>query len=244
MLQRSLCAGILALGTGMSWGDVGIANTVGAGSWPHDHSGSADLAVASVDVSLDPAAADHRNELTFVTRTPSVSNVHIRYAALAVSSDSALARGIDFNGVTFPVSNVVGNDIDLTQVDGVVYAELSDDGASLDIGLALRYLDGAVDMIGANRDSRAEFDGVLPLVFGKARVDVWHELYTAAEVSGVTHDDERIFDARLLIGWASPAGIGIQTGYRSYRLKLAHYDQVVRLDVDVSGPFASIEFRF
>jgi len=244
MLQRSLCAGILALGTGMSWGDVGFANNVGAGSWAHDRSASAVLAVSSVDVSPDLESSDPLNEPTFIASTASVSNVHLRYAALAVSSDSSQPRGIDFNGLIFPVSTVIGSDIDLTQVDGVVYAELADIGVSLDIGFALRYLDGAVDMIDTNRGDRAEFDGVVPLLFGKARIDVWHDIYTAAEVSGVTADGERVLDASLLVGWTSPAGVGIQTGYRSYRLKLADYDQVDRLDVDVSGPYASIEFHF
>ena len=232
MRHRILYAGILALGTGMSWGDTGLV------------AGYAVAAVTTVDVPADRAPADDANERASIALDPSAPNVHLRYAANSVSSDSTLPRGIDFNGVTFPVSRSLGSDIDLTQVDGDVYGELVNDSVALDIGLTLRYLQGGVDLVDTNRGRRAQFDGAVPMLFGRVRMDVWNGVYALAELQAVTVDRDRLSDGNLLIGWDSASGLGIETGYRSYRLKLDDYDQLDRLNVDVSGPYATVKFRF
>ena len=180
----------------------------------------------------DPAASD---DLT----------AGLRYSAAAVSNDSALMRGVSFNGVIFPVDARVLSDIDLTQVDGTVSYEVRDDETLVDVGVALRWVDGRVRMTPAEYSNLVAFDGFLPLVYGKLRVELpWESWFVGAQAEGANRNDDRLLDANLLIGWTSPAGFGIETGYRHYRLKLVNFDQLDRIDLDLRGPYVSVSLHF
>ena len=93
--------------------------------------------------------------------------------------------------------------------------------------------------------SPVEFQGLLPLLYGKARVDLpFSGFWLGAEVSGADLDGNSLIDGNLVLGWESPYRIGIEAGWRTYRLKLDDFDDVDSADVEVSGPFAAINVLF
>ena len=200
MLHRMVIAGLLALGTGMAWGE-----------W---------------SAGVDTAAG-------------------LRYCAASVSENSALQRGINFDGVVLPVGADVADDIDLTQVDGALYYELRDEPMLLDVGLALRWLDGRIQMPAVDYARAVVFDGLVPLLYGRVRIELpWHSLYAAAQAEAMNHGSDRLLDANLLVGWESPSGVALEAGYRHYRLELLHYDQLDHLNIDLSGPYTAIYLHF
>jgi outer membrane protein len=180
----------------------------------------------------DPAAVDE-------------TTAGLHFSAAAVSNNSTLLRGVNFNGVVFPVDARVLSDIDLTQVDGAMYYELSDDETSFDVGVALRWVDSRMRMTAAEYADVLAFDGFMPLLYGRLRLELpWDSMYVAAQVEGADRDNERLLDANLLVGWTSPTGLGVETGYRHYRLKLIDYDQLENLDIDLRGPYVAVYLHF
>jgi len=85
----------------------------------------------------------------------------------------------------------------------------------------------------------------LPLVYGRFRVALpWASFYAAAQAEGANRNGDRLLDVNLFVGWSSPIGFGIETGYRRYRLELVDYDQLDRLDIDLRGPYATVSLHF
>ncbi len=169
----------------------------------------------------------------------------VGYSAATVSGDSVVRRGISFDGVIFPVGTDVADDINLTQVDGELFYQAGEGAASLDVGVALRFMDGVLQMNVADYGRYAAFEGLVPLLFSQMRIELpWQRFYVAAQAKGMHHGSDRIEDGNLLLGWQSPRGIGVQAGYRHYRLKLNDYDELERLDIDLSGPYASLSIAF
>jgi hypothetical protein len=50
------------------------------------------------------------------------------------------------------------------------------------------------------------------------------------------------FDAK--IGYESSVGLGIEAGYRAVQIELDAFDDVDVAELDVSGPYAAINFHF
>jgi outer membrane protein len=169
----------------------------------------------------------------------------LRYSATAVSNDSTLLRGVNFNGVVFPVDARVLSDIDLTQVDGAMYYEVSGNETVFAVGAALRWLDGTMRMTAAEYSNLVVFDGFMPLVYGRFRVELpWDSFYATAQAEGANRNGDQLLDANVFVGWSSPVGFGVETGYRRYRLKLVDYDQLDHLDIDLRGPYATVYLHF
>lgn len=169
----------------------------------------------------------------------------LRYSATSVSNDSTLLRGIDFNGVVFPIDFDVASDIDLTQVDGAMFYEVRAATTQFDTGVALRWMDGRMRMTAADYANLVVFNGFVPLVYGKLRAELpWYSLYAGAQAEGMDRNGDRLLDANLLIGWSSPAGFGVEAGYRHYHLKLINYDQLDRLDLELHGPYTTVYLHF
>jgi hypothetical protein len=173
------------------------------------------------------------------------STNHVGYVAGAVSGATNVPRGVDFNGVVFPLDTDVADDIDLTQVDGAVFYELSGAATALEVGMALRLIDGVVELTAADYGRWAQFDGVLPLAYARLRLDLpWSTFYSAVQAKAYQWNRDEMIDATMLLGWASNSGVAVEAGYRHYRLRLVDYDQLEQLDVDLSGPYAMLSLRF
>ena len=173
------------------------------------------------------------------------SNHRVGYSATTVSADSGGPRTVDLDGVVFPVDPAVADNIDLTQVDGSVFYQVAGDTTAVDVGLALRYIDGVVRTTVADYGRSERFDGLLPLAYARLRADLpWSTWYAAAQAKAFGQNRDQVVDANVVLGWESGAGVAIEGGYRHYRLKLVNYDQLDRLDVDLSGPYAMVSLRF
>jgi outer membrane protein len=164
---------------------------------------------------------------------------------ISVAGDSVLTRPIDFNGSIFFASDPIATDVHLKQTDLVLYYELLDNVVSLDLGVGGRLIDGHVEVASTLEVARAEFKGVLPMLYAKARADLpFGGFWVGAEAQGLGYDGNSLIDATAQIGWESKWGIGAEAGWRMFHMELDDYDEISGADFDVSGPYLALNLHF
>ncbi len=228
--------------------DTVLGFYAGIGSWQQNYSGDIASGGTAIDIADDLGLDDDTTNFFYAALEhpiPQLPNVRLQYSELDLAQAATLNRDIDFNGIAFPVGTDVGTIVDVKQTDAAFYYEFLDNVVSLDLGIAVRYLDGEVVISSTVGSSPVDFKGLLPLLYGKARIDLpLSGLWLGAEVSGADLDGNSLIDGNLVLGWESPYRIGIEAGWRTYRLKLDDFDDVDSADIEVSGPFAAINVHF
>lgn len=239
-------------GSAAAHGDSVFGLYAGAGVWKQEYSGD----VASrdedfaVDVESDLALDDERNNVFYLAiehPVPVLPNLRASYTDISTSGRNVLSRTITFQGETFTADEEVSSDLELTQVELIAYYELLDSVVSLDLGVAARWVDGHVEVASASGagSGRADFDGVLPLLYGRARVDLpLTGLWVGADATGLGYDGHQLLDLSAQVGWESPIGLGAEIGWRRFTLDLDEIEDIDNADIDIDGPYAAINFHF
>ncbi|MCH8142042.1 MAG: TIGR04219 family outer membrane beta-barrel protein [Proteobacteria bacterium] len=239
---------IVLLLTGPVYGDTVFGIYAGAGSWQQSFSGDVTSGTTQVDVEDDLALEDENNNIFYLALehgVPVLPNLRVQHAKVAVSGDSTLTRTIEFNGTIFNLTDAVVTDVEISQTDLVLYYEVLDNVVSLDIGMAVRKVEGFFEIATTLEVARAEFDGVLPLLYGRVRADLpLTGLWLGAEVQGLGYDGNRLIDANAQVGWESPLGLGVEGGWRMFQFELADFDDFSSVSLDISGPYFALNFHF
>jgi outer membrane protein len=245
---RAAFIAALALLVSPVYADSVFGIYAGAGSWQQEYSGDVTSGIVDVDFEDDLALGDEHNNVFYVAvehGVPVLPNLRFGYVDLSASGDSVLTRPIDFNGSVFNVSDSIVTDVDLTQMDLVMYYQLLDNVVSLDLGLAGRMVDGHIEVVSTTTTSRAEFKGLLPMIYAKARVDLpFAGLWFGVEGQGTGYDGNSLIDVTAHIGFESKWGLGTEAGWRKFHLKLKDFDDISGADFDVSGPYMALNLHF
>ena len=220
----------------------------GAATWQQQASGDVTAGVSELDVEDDLGVDDDDNNVFYVAiehPIPLLPNIRLQHTDISLVGDNLLSRNIEFNGTVFTLSEQVNTDLELTQADAVLYYELLDNYVSLDLGLAARWVDGFVRVNSTLASAEAEFSGVIPLLYAKARVDLpLSGLWVGAQVQGLAYDGDQLVDANAQIGWESDLGLGVELGYRSFSLELEEFDEVDTAKIDIDGVYFGLTFHF
>ena len=220
----------------------------GAGTWEQQFSGDVSSGNSTVDVEDDLALDDDSNTVFYVALehgVPLLPNIRAQHFAIDVDGSNVLSRSIEFNGETFELSEDINTAIDLRQSDAVLYYEVLDNYLSLDLGLAVSFIEGSIDVASASQNARAEFDEVLPMAYVKTRVDLpLTGLWLGAEAQGVSYQDNSLMEFNAQLGYESKLGFGIEAGWRSVRIEVAEFDDVDSAKIDISGPYAALNYHF
>lgn len=223
---------------------------VGAGVWQQEYSGDVASGEEELDVDVErdlDLSEEDNNVFYFALEhgVPVLPNLRVDYADISTSGQNTLSRTITFRGETFNVSEDVSSELDFTQADLVAYYELLDNVVSLDLGLAARWVDGHVEVSADSGFGRADFEGVLPLLYLRARADLpLTGLWLGGEAMGLAYDGHQLLDAAAQVGWESPIGLGAEIGWRTFRLDLDSFEDIDNAEIDVNGPYAAINFHF
>ena len=246
--MRAFIALITLACIGSAQADTLLGIYAGVGTWKQDYSGDAPAFGTTVDLEDDLGFTDETNNILYAALehgVPVLPNIRVQHSNISIDADNMLSRTIDFNGVTFPLNETIATELDLTQTDLVLYYEILDNVFSLDVGLAVRWVDGYFDIASSVDSTRAEFKGVLPMLYGKVRVDLpFSGFWLGAEAQGLGYDGSQLFDANVQLGWESPIGLGLEAGWRTYRLELDDVDDFSDASIDVSGPYAALNYHF
>lgn len=130
----------------------------GAGTWEQQFSGDVSSGNSTVDVEDDLALDDDSNTVFYVALehgVPLLPNIRAQHFAIDVDGSNVLSRSIEFNGETFELSEDINTAIDLRQSDAVLYYEVLDNYLSLDVGLAVSFIEGSIDVASASQNARA-----------------------------------------------------------------------------------------
>ena len=244
----TLVFALMALSGFSAHADTVLGFYAGIGAWQQNYSGDLASGGMAIDVEDDLGLDDDTTNFFYAALEhpiPELPNVRVQYSELDLDQAATLSRDIDFNGIQFPAGTDIDTIVNVKQTDAAFYYEFLDNVVSLDLGIAVRYLDGEVAISSSADSSPVDFKGVLPLLYGKARVDLpFSGLWLGAEVTGGDLDGNSLIDGNLVVGWESPYRLGIEAGWRSYRLELDDFDDVDSADLEVSGPFAAINVHF
>ncbi len=250
-MRQTLGTAVVALGCMLGTGahaDTLFGIYAGVGTWQQSYGGNVTSGTTSVDIEDELGLPDESNNVLYVAiehPLPLLPNIRAQHADLTVGGTATLTRSIDFNGSTFNVSDDVSTAIDLTQTDAVLYYEVLDNYVSLDLGLAVRMIDGEISVESTVESAVAEFEGALPMLYAKVRADLpFTGMWVSAELQGIGYDGNSLTDANAQIGWESSMGLGLEAGWRQYALKLDDLDDIDDGEIDISGPFAAVNFHF
>jgi outer membrane protein len=249
--SNKIAATILAIGmfgAGVAQADTLLGVYAGAGTWQQEYSGDASSGISKVDIEDDLAIDDDTNTVFYVALehgVPVLPNIRAQYFNLDTIGQNVLSRDIEFNGQVFNLSDAVSTVVDLKQTDAVFYYEVLDNVVSLDLGIAVTFLDGSIEVANSIDTASADFDEILPMLYAKTRADLpLSGLWVGAQVQGLSYDGNRLVEFDAQIGWESDLGIGIEAGYRAVQLELDAFDDVNHAEIDVSGPYAAINYHF
>jgi len=236
------------LGTGVAHGDTLFGVYAGAGTWQQGFSGGVASGGEEIDIEDDLDIGNDTNNVFYVALEhgiPVIPNFRIAHADVSGNGRNLLTRTITFNGEVFTVAEDVASEVALTQTDAVLYYEILDNVVSLDVGLAGRWVDGEVEVSSSTEVAGAEFKGVLPMLYARTRIDLpFTGLWAGAEAMGLAYDDHQLLDANAQVGWESPLGLGAEIGWRTMHLELDSIDEIDSADIDISGPYAALNFHF
>lgn len=246
LVSSCLVVGLLA-------GPAATADTIfgvyaGGGSWLADHNGGAQAGAVELDFDDDLGLNTDSNFFAYVAvehPIPFVPNIRIQHTDISQSASNDLTRTVEFNGQSFSADTPISSRLDLGITDAVLYYEVLDNVVSLDLGIAARYVDGFVDVTSLTDSANAEFEGVLPMLYTHARVDLpFTGAWVSARAQGLTYRGESFIDAEAQVGWESPIGLGFELGYRILRLDIDELDELDEAEINISGPFAALNYHF
>lgn len=248
-ISAAVCAGILALSPFAVQADTVFGFYAGAGTWQQEYSGDVQSGLTRVDVEDDLGMTDDDSNIVLYAAIehpiPVLPNLRAQYLKVDTSGENVLDRTIEFNGETFIISEALSTSVELTQADAVLYYELLDNVVSLDLGLAISMIEGEIAVIGTFDSAVAEFDEIIPMLYGKVRGDLpFTGFWVAAEAQGMKYDGNGLMQANAHVGYESDVGLGFEIGYRLMQLEIDSFEDVDNAEVDIAGPYAAINFHF
>ena len=220
----------------------------GVGTWMQEFDGDITTDVSTVDVVDDLALDDDDNAVFYVALehgVPALPNVRGQYFNIDMTGSNRLARTIQFNGQTFGVSERVDAVLEFEQSDAIFYYQVLDNFLTLDVGVAISALEAAAEVSAAFRSERVEFDEIVPMLYGQARVDLpFSGGWAAVQVQGIGYDGSDLIEYNAHLGWESGVGLGIEAGWRAVHFGLDAFDEFDGAEIDITGPYAALNFHF
>jgi len=224
---------------------------MGGGIWQKSYGGQVQTGLINIDLEDDFGIQDGKDlvlHAAFEHPLPGIPNIRVQYVPIVIDDATTLARDIDFGGITFPATADINTNIDLQQFDGTLYWEGLDNIVSLDVGLTVRYMNGSIKGASTTpivQSASAEFAGPVPMLYGAARFNVpFNDIYVRANLNGTAYNGNSLFDGEIAVGWDSQLFLGVEVGYRMYMLQLEDVDDFAKVELDVSGFFASVTAHF
>lgn len=197
----------------------------GVGGWIAGASGdiqvnASDLFDAEADLDLDDQTNVY-GYLSFEHPTPIVPNLRVGYTQLTTDGED-------------------DDTLDLTMLDATIYYGVGAIWATADVGVNVRQLTADANIQGES----GETDVVFPMLYAKARINLpLTDTYLIAEGQGISVDGNSVMDYSGRIGYEGFLGLGLEAGFRTLKIELNDVEDVTA-DLELSGPFAGVQFSF
>lgn len=228
------------------WGGLDL----GAYSWNPDPSGL--VGNSAIDVNEELQLNNQTQGAFWVA----IEHIDTWYPSLRLDSASILLNGTGnlteervLRNAAF--DGAVVSEVSYSTNDLAAYYQAYDNFITLDLGVAVRLVDGYVQI--ARQDGllseKASFSTFLPMLYAKTHIDMplkgW---YTDVITAGITYDRTTIIDITGKMGWKREfehlnySHIGLEVGYRHQKTKLHQIDNF-DTDFDLGGGFLGLNIR-
>lgn len=226
----------------------------GAGQWQSDYSGV--IGDANNDIDVNELGLNESDNnffyVAFEHPIPLLPNIRLQHTDLSSQQSATITRSFTLDGETFEAGEDVDSDVDLTHIDGTLYYELLDNWVSFDLGLTIRKFDGYVEaqsdggLLDEPNSQYVALDEAIPMVYGKARFDLpLTGLSVGGQANVINYDDNSLSDMSVNVAYdfidSMALDLGIEVGYRQMNLEI---NEDVTADVELSGPYASLNLHF
>jgi outer membrane protein len=179
---------------------------------------------------------------------PLLPNLRLARTDLEWAGQGTVPAGTRLDEVVFPIEQTVTADLDLSHTEITLYYEVLDNIIDLDLGLTARIFDGDASLIGAAQQERVELDAVVPMLYGKAGIDMPFSGLSAA-VSGnwINVDEFHLIDWSAQLNYdfsiAPTLEAGLSIGYRSMLIEIDDQDEL-QSDAEFDGLFVGLRLLF
>lgn len=241
---------ILAFGGSMVLAaPLASADVLGVGAnvsyWDSELSGDVVNKGSGVDIENDlNLSSDSNANFTayFEHPVPVLPNVRVNYTSISQNGSGQI--GLEaFDGI-LPGTDV-NSELDIDQLDLTLYYEVLDNWVNLDLGLTARKLDGELivrETFVGGRVSETTVDAVIPMGYLAARFDL---PFTGVSVGGegnlISYSGDSLHDFNVY-GQYEISLLQLRAGYR--QMSIDYEDDDDKMDVELSGPFASVGLTF
>jgi len=175
---------------------------------------------------------------------PIIPNIKIGYSDFGHSGAGAVNKSFTFGGETFSTDKEIETKFDLKIYDLTLYYELLDNWINLDVGINVKYVDGALSVKSGSREKSADFQVPIPMVYAKARLDIpATDLSFQAEGNYIAYDGHTFYDAELGARYTFALGLGLEAGYKTMRLDIKDIEDL-SMESDFSGAYAKLVWDF
>lgn len=224
-----------------------LSLTIGAYYWQPDIEGDVQSSGTLVNLQSDLGFDDDSTQAVYLQLEhpiPILPNLLVQYTPLDLTQSSTLSRSIVFDGDLYPASSDVKTSLDLSHADATFYYEVLDNMVSLDLGLTLRYFPESVSIQSRSlgQSSSFDFDALVPMVYGAARVALPLKLSVGGDVNWLGAGDSRLMDYRVNVDWNPLLGLRAELGWRNLTLDYEDGDDVA--DLTLKGAYAGVSYRF
>ena len=224
------------------------ADILGVGAnvsyWDSDFSGEVVNKGSAVDIEKDlNMDSDSNANFTayFEHPVPLLPNVRVNYTSISQNGSGKIGP----EGFDDIINADVNSDLDLDQLDATFYYEVLDNWVNLDLGLTARKFDGELivrDQTNTANVSKTTVDAVVPMGYLAARFDLpFTGVSVGADGNFVSYSGDSLHDVNVY-GQFEIAMLQLRAGYRE--MAIDYEDDDDKLDVELSGPFASVGFTF
>ena len=217
----------------------------GGGVWQSNPAGTLGNTGISLDNSLN--FDEENSNYLFIALEhpiPLLPNLRLSRTDLEWAGQGTVPAGTSLDEVVFPIDQAVAADLDLSHTEITFYYEVLDNIVDLDLGLTARIFDGEASLIGASQQERVELDAVIPMLYGKAGIDLPFTGLSAA-VSGnwINVNDFHLIDWSAELNYdfsiAPTLEAGLSIGYRSMLIEIDDQDEL-QSDAEFDGLFVGL----
>lgn len=183
---------------------------------------------------------------------PVLPNLKVRYNQVETEGETLLSSEFTYSGQTYAVNTIVDADVDIGNVDYVLYYEILDnDLVSLDIGLNAKHVDGKATVVARDNTSLTsseEFSGFIPMLYASASVGFpGTGLSLFGDGSFITIGDHTMYDAQIGLSYEAIDNLAVDVsfniGYRKMKVELDDLDDITT-NLDFDGAFVGMQVHF
>ncbi|MFT4853588.1 MAG: outer membrane protein [Candidatus Pseudothioglobus sp.] len=242
-MRLALLVGLLLVGTCARADFLGVYT--GAGYWNANFSGDVIAGISLEDeLNIDRSGSSYIY-IAFEHPIPLVPNIKVAHTTLKDSATGTIDQSFTFNGDVFTANQTVTSEVDLTHTDVTLYYELLDIGMDLDVGITGRYFQGGV----AVNSSREDISVLIPMFYGRAKFALpLTGAYFGGDINYANYSGNQIADYVIAVGWEAEnfilPEVGIEAGYRSFRVDAGADDLDIAIDAQVNGIFVNLTAHF